>query len=124
MPSSSTGEAELRHATLLAALQEAVLNAPAHTDPGLRSAAASGGALAEPVATYVDKVRDQSYRITEGDIRRLTTTGLSEDEIFEITVAAAASRRPVTMRTAKAAQTPRAACPRSSWAGRVTRPRG
>jgi hypothetical protein len=87
--SSSMGEAGSRHATLLAALRHTVLDAPAHTDPGLRSAAAHGDALPHPVGTYVGKVRDQSYRITETDLEALTAAGLSEDEIFEITVAAA-----------------------------------
>ena len=89
MPSSRVGHGEPRHGTLLAALREAVLNAPAHTDPGLRSAAARGGALAEPMGSYVEKVRDHSYRITDRDIDTLSASGLSEDEIFEITVAAA-----------------------------------
>src|SRR6266511_1734484 len=87
--SSSTDEAESRHATLLAALRHAVLDAPAHTDPGLRSAASGGGALPEPLGAYVGKVRDQSYRITGTDVETLRATGLGEDEIFEITVAAA-----------------------------------
>jgi hypothetical protein len=34
MSSSSTGEAEARHATLLAALRHAVLDAPARTETG------------------------------------------------------------------------------------------
>jgi hypothetical protein len=89
MSSSGTGGAETRYATLLAALRHAVLDAPAHTDSGLRSAAATGGALPEPVDAYVRKVRDQSYRITDADFDTLTAAGLGEDEIFEITVAAA-----------------------------------
>jgi hypothetical protein len=89
MSSSSTGEAEARHATLLAALRHAVLDAPARTETGARSAAASGRALTEPLGSYVGKVRDQSYRITDTDIEMLTAAGLSEDEVFEITVATA-----------------------------------
>jgi hypothetical protein len=41
------------------------------------------------VGSYVEEVRDQSYRITEADIDALKAAKLSEDEIFEITVAAA-----------------------------------
>ena len=34
-------------------------------------------------------VRDQSFRITEGAVDDLRSAGLSEDAIFELTVAAA-----------------------------------
>jgi hypothetical protein len=74
---------------LLAALRRAVLQSPGQTDRAIRTAAASGGFLSEPVGAYVAKVRDQSYRITASDIEELATAGLSEDQIFEITVAAA-----------------------------------
>ena len=86
---SSSAEAMGRHASLLAALRRAVFESHARTDPPTRKSAASGGFLAEPARSYVAKVRDQSYRITDGDIEVLATAGLSEDEIFEITVAAA-----------------------------------
>jgi alkylhydroperoxidase family enzyme len=41
------------------------------------------------MASYVAKVRDHSYRIADGDVSALTAAGLTEDEIFELTVAAA-----------------------------------
>jgi hypothetical protein len=84
-----TGDAGSRHEALLAALRYAVLDAPAGTDPALRSAAATGGALPEPLAAYVSKVRDQSFRITDKDIEALVASGLSGDDVFEVTVAAA-----------------------------------
>jgi alkylhydroperoxidase family enzyme len=34
-------------------------------------------------------VRDRSYRITDTDLARLTKAGLSDDDIFEVTIAAA-----------------------------------
>jgi len=89
MASSGAAAAEPRHAALLFAMRRAVLDAPAHTDPALRSAAASGAALPEPVGSDVAKVRDESYRITDTDIQTLKASGLSEDEIFEITIATA-----------------------------------
>jgi len=45
--------------------------------------------LPEPIGSYAAKVRDRSYRITETDFAGLTSAGLSDDAIFEITVAAA-----------------------------------
>ncbi len=38
---------------------------------------------------YLEKVRLHAYRVTDGDVESLLASGLSEDEIFEATVAAA-----------------------------------
>jgi alkylhydroperoxidase family enzyme len=38
---------------------------------------------------YVEKVRRNAYRVTDRDVLELRESGLSEDEIFELTVAAA-----------------------------------
>ena len=38
---------------------------------------------------YLEMVRRHAYRVTDGDVERLKSAGLSEDEIFEHTVAAA-----------------------------------
>ena len=70
-------------------LRRAVLAAPATTDPALRTAAATGGPLAEPWRSYAAAVRDDSHRITETGLDRLTAAGHTEDEIFEVSVAAA-----------------------------------
>lgn len=70
-------------------LRRAVLAAPATTDPALRTAAATGGPIAEPWRSYAAAVRDDSHRITETDLDRLTAAGHTEDEIFEVSVAAA-----------------------------------
>lgn len=72
---------------LVANLRHAVFSAPAVTEPALRRAAASD--LADPWRSYATLVRDASYRITDADITRLTSAGHSEDEVFEMTVAAA-----------------------------------
>lgn len=77
------------HGDAVADIRHSVLAAPAVTAPALRAAAASGDALSEPWRSYAATVRDASYRITDADITRLRTAGHTEDEIFEITVAAA-----------------------------------
>jgi alkylhydroperoxidase family enzyme len=38
---------------------------------------------------YLDKVRRHAYRVTDEDVEELKRAGHSEDEIFELTVAAA-----------------------------------
>jgi AhpD family alkylhydroperoxidase len=71
-------------------LRHAVLDAPGVTDPALRTAAAgTGDTLPEPWQSYTAAVRDASHRVTDADIDQLTAAGISEDEIFELTVAAA-----------------------------------
>jgi alkylhydroperoxidase family enzyme len=48
-------------------------------------------ARAAPAAIhgYLEMVRRHAYRVTDGDVERLKAAGLTEDEIFEQTVAAA-----------------------------------
>ena len=75
-------------------LHDAVLEA----DPALASATTSrqlrrdayDGVVEEPVlARYVATVRQSAYRVTDADITALRALGLSDDAIFELTVAAA-----------------------------------
>jgi alkylhydroperoxidase family enzyme len=77
------------HGDAVANLRHAALNAPAATDPVLRTAAATDDAVPEPWRSYTETVRDASHQVTDADITRLTTTGNTEEQIFEITVAAA-----------------------------------
>lgn len=58
-------------------LRQAVLASPAAIDPP------------EPLRSYARTVRDESYRVSDADVARLRAAGHSEDEIFEVTVAAA-----------------------------------
>ena len=41
------------------------------------------------MAGYLAKVRERAYTVTDADVEALKAAGLSEDEIFEQTVAAA-----------------------------------
>ncbi len=41
------------------------------------------------LADYLEKVHDRAYTVTDADVDRLKDAGISEDEIFEQTVAAA-----------------------------------
>ena len=86
---SGVGRAAERRAALLAELRRVVFEAPGRTQPTVRVGAANGGLLAEPMRSYAAKVRDESYRVTDADVAKLRTAGVSEDEIFEVTVAAA-----------------------------------
>lgn len=77
------------HGDPVANLRHAVFDASAVTAPASRRAAATGEGLAEPWRSYTALVRDASHRITDADIARLTDAGHREDEVFELTVAAA-----------------------------------
>ncbi len=116
--SSGSGAAPFdRHAGRVEALRRAVLEAPGLLDPAIRAAAASPGsqealpptqpplaalpsaalpsaalpaaALPAALQAYVAKVCESAYRISDADLGALTEAGYSEDEIFEVTVAAA-----------------------------------
>jgi uncharacterized peroxidase-related enzyme len=78
-----------RHGRLVADLRQSVLDSPAKADPATRKAATSGDLLPEPWKSYAATVREASYQVTDADVDRLEAAGHSEDEIFEITVAAA-----------------------------------
>lgn len=58
-------------------LRHAVRSSPAAAD------------LPEPLRSYARRVRDESYRVSDADLTRLRAAGHSQDEIFEVTVAAA-----------------------------------
>ncbi len=79
-----------RHAGLLSALRRAVLESDGVTDRSLRLAAADDrGDLPPGMAAYLQTVRAESYRITDADVAALRTSGHDEEEIFELTIAAA-----------------------------------
>ena len=78
-----------RHADAAADLRRAVLDTPGATDRATRLAAVAGQDLPEPLAAYVGKVREASYRVTDADVDGLLVAGLSEDAVFELTLAAA-----------------------------------
>jgi hypothetical protein len=78
-----------RHRALVDELRTAVFESWGVTEPAARSAAARGEAFDEPLGSYLSKVRDASYRVTDEDFAALRAAGHSEEEIFELTVAAA-----------------------------------
>ena len=55
----------------------------------LRAVVAATPPAPEAMTAYLAKVADRAYAVTDADIEALTAAGLSEDEIFEQTVAGA-----------------------------------
>jgi hypothetical protein len=74
--------AELQRAT-----ERAVLDGPGAVDPAVRRQVASGNPPAD-LAVLVRKIRDHAYRVTDEDVNALRAR-YSEDQLFELIVAAA-----------------------------------
>ena len=55
----------------------------------LRALASAAQPPGEALAPYLAKVRNRASTVTDGDVEELRRGGLSEDEIFEATVAVA-----------------------------------
>jgi alkylhydroperoxidase family enzyme len=55
----------------------------------LRRLAAAAPSAPRTMDAYLAKVRERAYTVTDADVESLKAAGLSEDEIFEHTVAAA-----------------------------------
>jgi hypothetical protein len=81
--------AAARYSPLISDLREAVFEGPGRADPAMRRAAATGEGLPEPWLSYTAKIRNEAWSVTDSDIENLRAAGHSEDEIFEMTVAAA-----------------------------------
>lgn len=70
-------------------LRAAVFEGPGRVDASLRESAATGEGLSEPWQSYTLKVRDEPSSVISSDIENLKAAGHTEDEIFEMTIAAA-----------------------------------
>jgi hypothetical protein len=55
----------------------------------LRAVVAATSPAPPALASYLDKVRDRAYTVTDDDVAALVAAGHSEDELFEQTVAVA-----------------------------------
>ncbi|MEV0068552.1 MULTISPECIES: hypothetical protein [unclassified Amycolatopsis] len=77
------------HGDVVSNLRHAVTEASGVTDRALRAALVAGDPVAEPWQTYAGAVRTASYRVTDSDVAALLAAGHTEDEVFEVTVAAA-----------------------------------
>jgi hypothetical protein len=84
-----------RHRPKLDALEAAILHARGVLPPEAREAAARGEGKPELFTDYVDTIQRHAYRVTDRMVTGLAEAGASEDEVFEISVAAAygAARR-------------------------------
>lgn len=81
-----------RHRKLRAALQRSVLHDAGRTAPSLREQAAYAPAtLPGELGAYVAQIHQAAYKITDQQVAVLQNAH-SDDEIFEITIAAAVGK--------------------------------
>lgn len=82
---------EDRHAEILRRLVAATLDGPGELSPEVRKAIAEERHEEAPPALrpYLDKVAHQAWTMTDEDVEALKRAGLSEDQIFEATMASA-----------------------------------
>jgi hypothetical protein len=106
----------------LADLEARLLSQPGALDPAIRSAAAQGDAVPGPVADYVEKVRRHANTVTDEDVEALRRTGYSDDQIFELTVAAAYGAARARLDAAMAAMMAVGAQPNVASTPEETRP--
>ena len=78
-----------KFANKLQDLERRLLDGPGSLDPATRRAVGTGGEAPAAAVGYVETVRLHAYKVTDTDIEHLREAGLSEDQIFELTVAAA-----------------------------------
>jgi alkylhydroperoxidase family enzyme len=95
-----------RYGELVQRLRAAVLGAPGVVDPAVRAAiesraARAGGrpaaavdgaddaAVPADLRSFVDRVTERAFDVTDEDVAALRRAGRGEDEIFEVMVAAA-----------------------------------
>jgi hypothetical protein len=72
---------------LLAATRATVMSGPGLTDPALRDQVAHGRPPAD-LEVLVEKIRDHAYTVTDEELKALGAR-YSEDQLFELIVAAA-----------------------------------
>ncbi len=77
------------HSQLFADARRAILDGRGKSSGEARQRAYDGEGAAGAVATYVGKVKANAYEITDEDVAALRGAGLDDDQIFELTVAAA-----------------------------------
>jgi alkylhydroperoxidase family enzyme len=78
-----------RYSDQLEDLVQSVLGSRGALPHPVRRGITEGNAVPPALADYVEKVVSGADQLTDDDIRTLSASGLSEDQIFEATVCAA-----------------------------------
>lgn len=76
-------------ASLHSSLVARVLDGVGQASPEIRRAAFHNEGLPQPIDKFVEKVAHRARTVTDADVGTLRTSGLSEDQIYEIVVCGA-----------------------------------
>ena len=81
----------MKYQELVEKLKRAVLESPGQSAPEVRRAAAFGPGTQVPDAlrAYTQKVALHAYKVTDEEVESLKRAGWTEDQLFEVTAAAA-----------------------------------
>jgi hypothetical protein len=71
------------------ALEARIENGPGVTSPERRAAASQGRQNDPRIDGYLEQVRENAAGITDEQVKSLIAGGFSDDELFELTIAAA-----------------------------------
>ena len=77
------------YAVKMIRLRHAVTSSPASLPAVVRQTITAGRKVSGPLGSYVRKVAERAYEITDEDIASLHAANYTDDEIFEATVSAA-----------------------------------
>lgn len=88
-PDSTAATSFDPYATKLTQLRHSVTASPASLPVIVRQAITAGRNISGPLGSYVRKVAEHAYEITDEDIASLHAANYTDDEIFEATVSAA-----------------------------------
>ena len=79
-----------RYAEAVAKLEGRLRTGPGELSPETRTAAIDAEPLPDPLAQgYVETIRRHAYKLTDRRLQELAQAGWSDDQVFELTVAAA-----------------------------------
>ncbi len=68
---------------------ETIVRGPGETPAAHRQAAFANEGVPEAARALVDKVANNAWKVTDEDVAAAKAAGLSDDEVFELVVAAA-----------------------------------
>jgi alkylhydroperoxidase family enzyme len=85
------------------ALVRRILEGDGRATHAQRRAAFDNSGLTGPLRTLTDKVAKHAYRVTDDDIAAARSSGVTEDQIFELAVSAAVGQATRQYETALAA---------------------
>jgi len=73
-------------------LIDRILNGKGHSPQAERRAAFDHSGLPQPLQHLLDKVVHYAYKVTDDDVERVKQSGVSEDQVFELVICAAAGQ--------------------------------